>query len=458
MASQYSEDQVHNRILAAGLAALIEDAVLPVADPTDEPIDSAGVPFELWRVMWTRAVERIGRLHQLVRHGDIIGSKLKLRTDATRPMELDFLGAHEEGVFLLELKVDRAAERNAFSELFGYSNFVAGMFSMSGRKDVTNVLVAPLMNKITGQAYLYDLLVADRDVILYQPVYEDGTLDGLRLRLFVPGEDEFRRFANHLLSHEAMACLVVSFENVPGWIESAKEPGGEPPPSTLSTLAEISGHAAQLMEAEGLHGFCFVRKPWKEVEPTFQNSLIIVALNPFEFVRRDRLAAILDQVAPEHHVHLTEFAGLGFDSRLFDVGRRAFEETVGPITPTEFETPLWYGLVRSPSELVHSHNVGFRPTGIFREAFASYVQATYMRNEAVAARAEAGEERGDDYEIDVPTLRIDFLHNWFRAWEFMESWSPYREDGDDDAPMREFPGEDADDRGWPAIGRRPTFG
>jgi len=40
------------------------------------------------------------------------------------------------------------------------------MFALSGSKDITNVLVAKLDNKITTQAYLYDLLIADRNVIV----------------------------------------------------------------------------------------------------------------------------------------------------------------------------------------------------------------------------------------------------------------------------------------------------
>jgi hypothetical protein len=64
-------------------------------------------------------------------------------------MELDLLGQHEDGLFILELKVDRAAERNAFSELFAYSNYIAGLFVLSGHKDITNVLVAGLEVKIT---------------------------------------------------------------------------------------------------------------------------------------------------------------------------------------------------------------------------------------------------------------------------------------------------------------------
>lgn len=436
MASTFPEDDVHEHIHSVGLPAVMTDHE-PAAPgepslPSDVPTEDHGIPFELWRVIRARAVERIHRLHGLVRHGEIVGSKLKLKTDSTRPMELDFLGIHEDGLFVLELKVDRAAERNAFSELFGYSNFIAGMFAASGRKDVTNVLVAPLLNKITAQAYLYDLLINDRDTVVYRPEYEGGLLTDLRLRLFVPDDEVFRAFANHLLSHDAMSCVVLSFHNVDGWIESAEAPGGDPPRHTLDSLAEISGHAAQLMEAEGLHGFCFARKPWKEVETFFENSLIVCALNPFTFSDADRALAILAQIAPQHRDHLVETARIGFDGRLADVAQRALRDALGCIVGSELEFPAWSAMVTSMNEVVYTHNLAFRPTGLMREAYASYIESVYARNDEVEARAGTAEEREEDYIVDVPTLQIDFLHNWLRAWQFMTMCGLTNEEAADD--------------------------
>lgn len=140
-------------------------------------------------------------------------------------MELDLLGHHEDGLFILELKVDRAAERKAFSELFAYSNYVAGMFALSGHRDITNVLVSTMDVKITRQAYLYDLLVADRDVLVYAPVFVTDALESLRLQLHVPSDDEFERFTNQLLSHGAMGCVVITIDDIPGWIDNREKDG-----------------------------------------------------------------------------------------------------------------------------------------------------------------------------------------------------------------------------------------
>ncbi len=75
---------------------------------------------------------KLERLHRTIRYGTFVGTKIKLPTDKTTPMELDLIGVHEDGLFVLELKVERSAERNAFSELFAYSNYIAVMFPLSG--------------------------------------------------------------------------------------------------------------------------------------------------------------------------------------------------------------------------------------------------------------------------------------------------------------------------------------
>lgn len=175
VATKYTEEQVHQHLFQQGLESVIDDTPAFDAESVGEPVattESAprdeteaaydGVEFELWRIVKAKALEKLGRLHRTIRYGEFIGSKIKLPIDSTRPMELDLLGQHEDGLFILELKVDRSAERNAFSELYAYSNYIAGMFALSGHKDIANVLVANLDVKITRQAFLYDLLITDR--------------------------------------------------------------------------------------------------------------------------------------------------------------------------------------------------------------------------------------------------------------------------------------------------------
>lgn len=431
MAATFSEDQVHQYLYKQGLERLIDDA--PELDPpsvrerSDATISALSPPidehyeeieFELWRILKAKTLGKLERLHSSIRYGDFIGSKVKLPIDSTRPMELDLLGQHEDGLFILELKVDRSAERNAFSELFAYSNYVAEMFALSGHKDITNVLVANLDVKITRQAFLYDLIINDRNIIVYRPIFADGTLESLRLQVHVPSDDDFRYFTNQLLSHDTMSCVVASFHDLEHWFDSEEADGGLLD-YTKKHLDRLSGYAAQLMENEHLHGFCFVRKPWREIPLFYRNSLVICALNPFKIADPERSNAITEQIKEEYRGSFSEVPELGFYGRLLSIAQRAIKDCLTDNYGCDLETPFWSAMVVSMQEVVFTHNFGFRPTGVMREAYVSYLNSIYARNTAGIS------------EEDVSKLKVNEIANWLRAWMFMEMCGLANSSGDD---------------------------
>ncbi|NGT17694.1 hypothetical protein [Achromobacter insolitus] len=404
--NKFSEDDVHKRLHATGLEAVIVDC--PLFD-VDEVEPCAEEPdFQLWRIIKSRALAKLERLHGTIRYGTFVGTKIKLPTDHTKPMELDLLGTHEDGLFVLELKVDRSAERNAFSELFAYSNYIAGIFALSGHQDITNVLVANLDNKITKQAFLYDLLINERDIIVYRPSFPGGNLESLQLDLYLPSDDDFRHFTNELLSHDAMSCVVISFHDLDGWFDS-EENGGGLNDWTTEHLSGLSGYAAQLMEAERLHGFCFIRKPWREVPCYYRNSLFICALNPFRIAEPNRANSILSQLDESEHESFLETPELAFEGRLIRLAQRTIKDCLTDDYSAEVVTPYWGAIVTDSQEVVFTHNFAFRPTGIMREAYSGFLNERYAR-----------EASGQGWGEDISILKINEIHNWLRAWMFME--------------------------------------
>jgi hypothetical protein len=409
MAQNFSEEQVHQHIWATGISNLIAET-----DAFNDPLasgvecDEYGEPcFELWRLIKHKALEKLRALHNLMAEGKIIGSKVKLPTDVTRPMELDFLGHHEDGIFILELKVDRSAERNAFSELLGYSYYISEMFALSGPKDITNVLVTPLFAKMSRHAFLYDLLITERNIILYRPTYKTEEIGSLQLELYIPTDEDFRHFSNELLSHEAMTCVVASFHDIEGWIDSNEE-NGSLNSYTVEHLEAVSSYCAQLMESERLHGFCWARKRWSEIPVFYENSLIICALNPFGIINPARSEALSGQIAPEELTPLREIAERGFRGRLLSLAKKALNETITNEPRIELEMPEWSAMITEMVETVFTHNVGFRPTGMLREAYVANVNSLFDY-----------EARGGTY-ADNSVLKVNDTFNWFKAWSFME--------------------------------------
>ncbi len=407
----YSEDDVHKYLHAKGLEALIIDC--PEFDLSE--VETSTVvqcpdeyDFQLWRIIKARALARLKRLHGTIRYGTFVGTKIKLPTDKTTPMELDLIGTHEDGLFILELKVERSAERNAFSGLFAYSNYIAGIFAMSGNQDITNVLVANLNNKITEQAFLCDLLINERDIIVYRPSFPDGSLESLQLNLQLPSDDDFRHFTNELLSHDAMACAVISFGDLEGWFDS-KEEGGNLNEWTKKHLSMLSGYASQLMEADRLHGFCFIRKPWSEVPRYYRNSLFICALNPFRMAQPERTNTVLSQLDENERESFLETPEMAFHGRLIRLARRSIKDCLTHDYCANVETPYWGAIVTQSQEVVFTHNFALRPTGILREAYVGYLNDLY-----------ACEAAGDGSVEDTSVLKINEVNNWLRVWMFME--------------------------------------
>ncbi|MBY9066108.1 hypothetical protein K1X12_04310 [Hyphomonas sp. WL0036] len=407
----FNENDVHKHLLGAGLESLILDCSafdLPADQNTSTAFGEEG-DFVLWRIIKERAFAKLKRLHQSIRCGDLIGSKVQLKLGGEGgAMELDFLGVHEGGLFVLELKVSKSAERNAFSELFAYSNYIAGMFALSGRQDIANVLVANIENQITRQAFLYDLLINDRNIVVYRPKFDTDQVSSLRLEMYLPSDEDFRHFSNELLSHESMACVVISFDDVDGWFDS-NEMSGSLNDTTLQNLSALSTYAAQLMEAENLHGFCFIRKPWAEIPRFYRNSLFICAVNPFGAAEPNRSNEIVAQIDPTFHSEFFAAPELSFDGRLIRLAQRAVSDCLTYTHQGECETPRWSALILQMQEVVFTHNFGFRPTGIFREAYGSYVASLYAHNHF-----------REGHKHDIDKLQINEINNWLRAWSFME--------------------------------------
>lgn len=403
--AKFSERDVHDHLYKTSLEPLVDDVAEAISTVQLAEDEKGHIPA--WQIVKARVVERLLQLHATVRHGTFTGSKVKLAIDSTRPMELDLIGEHEGGIFILELKVDRGAERNAFSELFAYSNYVAQMFAMSGPRDITNVLVATLDAKITREAYLYDLLIGNRDVIVYKPTFADDALESLRLQLHIPADEDFQHLTNRLLSEQSMACVVGSFDDLSGWFDN-QEVDHALNKYTQENLERLSCHLAQLMEAEGLHGFCYARKHWQELPLSNRSSLILCAVNPFRVADHGLSAPLLEQIHEDHRDTMFEAADFAFLDRLLVIVRRALEDCLPHGHRFDRETPAWSGMVRSMIETTFTHNFGFHATGLFREAYVANLNRLYER------RAE-----GED--IDISTMKAVELGNWLRAWMFIEA-------------------------------------
>ena len=82
------------------------------------------------------------------------------------------------------------------------------------------------------------------------------------------------------------------------------------------------------MEAEGLYGFVYMRKPWKEIPWSNKSSLIICALNSFKMPSEERGKLILEQIDNDGHIMaLFENSASGFLGRLIRIAQKAVKDS-----------------------------------------------------------------------------------------------------------------------------------
>ena len=77
-----------------------------------------------------------------------------------------------------------------------------------------------------------------------------------------------------------------------------------------------------------------------------------------------------------------ETVKFSFAGRIIDVARRAIEDCLTHDCDLEIELPIWSAIVRTAIEVVFTHNFGFRPIGVFREAYTGYLNSLYAVNAA----------------------------------------------------------------------------
>ncbi len=121
---------------------------------------------------------------------------------------------------------------------------------------------------------------------------------------------------------------------------------------------------------------------------------------------------------------LRELAECGFHGRLLSLAKTAVKDTLTNDPTIELETPEWSVMRSSMLETVFTHNMGFRPIGVLREAYVANINSLFSY-----------EAKGGKY-CDNSVLKINETFNWLSAWTFMENHGFNAdddiEDGEDD--------------------------
>lgn len=194
--------------------------------------------------------KKINELHESVRNGNLHSSKVRLQTSDGRDVEIDFLGTCSLGDFLIELKTKKSAERNSATELNAYSNVLDRNAPLNNTKKNINVLISNFESGISKEAYLFDLIHNERNIIVYNHDIVDSKII---LIPYVPNDKDFIAYKQSTLSRHKFEKFSISLPTLPG--VSTPQPYA---PTDMFAVLEISKICSAFlngMQSLGLHGY-----------------------------------------------------------------------------------------------------------------------------------------------------------------------------------------------------------
>ena len=125
------------------------------------------------------------------------------------------------------------------------------------------------------------------------------------------------------------------------------------------------------------------------------------------------LNVIEEQLNAEYRGNLKEFGEHAFDGRVCEIAAKTIEDCLPHGTRGEIETPEWWAIVRNPTEVANSFNLGFRPIGLFRTSYVHHLNSLYQL-----------QQRDPNAVGDLDHMKSAEITNWLRAWMFMQAFEP----------------------------------
>lgn len=357
----------------------------------------------------------------------LIGREVRLQQNNRSTTRIDLLGISEASVLnIIELKTSKKSEREAFTELLGYANHYSLLFP--GLKDsaLNSILVAPMESRITQDAFLQEILINNKPILALKPIHNKA--DQIELQVYYPDATIYKHFENNIVNDQSMITVVLTFNEIKGWIDTDINNAGTIPKYSKDALNTISTMISQKLEAEGLHSIVYASQQWGEVSKIFPlpNKITVVAINPFSSLRTsthegviygasndDRVSAIqsiYNQLTEEGKEDWLSYMENGFHDRLIRIVKDVFEESIGynqnnlkTEVRYEISIPDWYGLKINMIESVFVHNLNVFCTGLLREIISEYIKLMYL----------------DDSE-EMEKFPYKSINNWFLVWTILE--------------------------------------
>ncbi len=213
------------------------------------------------------------------------GKEVSFPKEKENKIRTDLLGNlnEENGLVVCELKKSGQTERQSFTELLAYGNYVRDVFTPMSKNDIVYLLVCPMEQRIVKEAIL-NFLVYERNRLCVLTIpHELDRIEELRFSLWVPSFDDFQKIHNEIFAPSNICTFKITWQSIEGkW----NPPKGEDTFTNdiINNYNTLSNYAAQLMEAKGIHGFVYSSSMLPQYAKNWAcpNSFVISAINPYK--------------------------------------------------------------------------------------------------------------------------------------------------------------------------------
>ena len=410
--------------------------------------------YEPWELLYEKIISEYYQELRYLKGLNLFGCEVGLPKEGENTIRSDFFGCIDgaNGFVVCELKVNPSAERQAYTELFAYGNYIRSKFAPMGKRDILYLLISPMEERIVREATICNLLYDRNRVVALIPKWNDDE-DTLQLDVWIPEKEEFKIISKTSFAFTNIETTKVVWRCPGKWSPLRK--GKKPTRRMIHQLNQVASYAAQIMESKGINGFAYCSQlyPQYRDEGWLENSLVICGINPFKSAKtrflyqhgcnlKDAAETKIDYLSifnmlpnlknkskeVNEDSNYWEEMGASWSSALdqiaFDVRNSVILKFVGGPIETDYGMFDWDSYLNNSGEDFGCWNYDIHLTGVLREIYDLKLQKHYA-----ASKDYSLEEKGA--VVDSGLLEpyyIDMLNSQDHVREFLRSVTEGAED------------------------------
>ena len=363
--------------------------------------------YEPWELIYYHIIPEYYRNAENLYGLRLFGCEVGLPKEGESTIRTDLLGCFEgyNGYVICELKVNRQPERQAYTELFAYSNVVRSKIAPMGRQDIFYLLISPMEERIVREATICNLLYERNRTVAFKPIWNEEKQE-LKLKLWVPMMNDFKTFTKTAFAFKNIDTFKVTWRWPGKW--SPIENGANPDENMIHQLNQVSSYAAQIMESRGINGFVYCSQLYPEWRDAgyIENGLVICGINPFKAAKTKLLyehGSTLEEaadaevesvsllnlfphlqkhcLAPNEEENYWEWMSNNWSSALneiaFEVRERLTSSFHAEPMLTDHDCFTWYSFLNNSIEDKDCWNYDIHLTGMLREFYDFQLELQY---------------------------------------------------------------------------------